>query len=209
MSGAAHDQLALVRCPAGPAREPGCDELLGELVELSLGHRARFFEFDLGLGQCAAAHMSVEEIRSFGKRGRRQPHRNADDAVLDLSIIRDQDHHRALGLEPNEFDMLQSHVRFRGQHHPGGAREARQHAGGFVQHGVQGFAGGSHLGLHLAPVGFTEVADLHQCIDEEAQAELGRQPSSRGVRRINEAELLQVRHHVAHGCRRQRGRDQA
>src|SRR6516165_631618 len=56
--------------------------------------------------------------------------------------------------------------------------------------------------------GFAEVADLHQCVDEEAQPELGRQPPSRGVRRINEAELLQIRHHVAHGRRRERSRDQ-
>jgi len=48
------------------------------------------------------------------------------------------------------------------------------------------------FGLHLAPVGFAEVADLHQRVDEEAQAELGRQSPGRRVRRINKAELLQV-----------------
>src|SRR5262249_912904 len=39
--------------------------------------------------------------------------------------------------------------------------------------------------------------------------EFGRQSPGRRVRRINETELLQVRHHVAHGGGRERRRDQA
>ena len=54
-----------------------------------------------------------------------------------------------------------------------------------------------------------EVADLHQGIDEEPQAEFGRQPAGRGMRRVDQAELLEIRHHVAHRGRRQRHRDQA
>ena len=54
-----------------------------------------------------------------------------------------------------------------------------------------------------------EIADLHQGIDEKAQAEFGRQPAGRGMRRIDQAELLEIRHHVAHRGRRQRHRDQA
>ena len=57
--------------------------------------------------------------------------------------------------------------------------------------------------------GFGEVADLHQGIDEKAQAEFGRQPAGRGMRRIDQAELLEIRHHVADRGRRQRHRDQA
>ena len=56
---------------------------------------------------------------------------------------------------------------------------------------------------------FGEVADLHQRIDEEAQAELGRQPAGRGMRRIDQAELLEVRHHVADRGGRQRHREDA
>ena len=54
-----------------------------------------------------------------------------------------------------------------------------------------------------------EVADLEQPVDEQAQAELRRQPPRRGVRRGDEAELLQVRHHVADRGRRQRHRQHA
>src|SRR5205823_13071205 len=62
---------------------------------------------------------------------------------------------------------------------------------------------------HTAPVELAEVADLQQRVDDEAQAEFGRQSPGRRVRRINETELLQVRHHVAHGGGRERRRDQA
>ena len=62
------------------------------------------------------------------------------------------------------------------------------------------------LRLDRAAVGLAEIADLHQRIDEEAQPQLGRQPAGRRVRRIDQAELLQVGHHVAHRGRRQRRR---
>ena len=43
-------------------------------------------------------------------------------------------------------------------------------------------AGAGHLRLDRAAVCLGEVADLHQRIDEEAQAQFGRQPPGRGVR---------------------------
>ena len=54
-----------------------------------------------------------------------------------------------------------------------------------------------------------DVADLHQGVDEEAQAELGRQPAGRSMRRIDQPKLLEVRHHVADRGRRERHRDDA
>ena len=54
-----------------------------------------------------------------------------------------------------------------------------------------------------------EIADLHQRVDEEAQALLGRQPPGRRMRRIDQAGLFQIRHHVAHRRRRQRHRNDA
>ena len=80
-------------------------------------------------------------------------------------------------------------------------------AGGLGQHVLDGLAGGGDLALDGDAVGLAEIADLHQRIDEEPQAELGRQPAGRGVRRIDQAELLQVLHDVAHRSRRQRHRD--
>ena len=67
-------------------------------------------------------------------------------------------------------------------------------------------AGGRDLRFDRAAVVLGEVADLHQRIDEEAQTQFGRQPAGRGVRRIDEAELFEVRHDVAHRGGRQRHR---
>ena len=45
-------------------------------------------------------------------------------------------------------------------------------------------------GLDRAAVVFVEIADLHQRIDEKAQAQFGRQPPGRGVRRIDQARAV-------------------
>src|SRR4029078_8252821 len=54
-----------------------------------------------------------------------------------------------------------------------------------------------------------QVADLHQSVDEETEAQLRWKPARRSVGREDEPELFQVRHHVADGGRRQRDRQQA
>ena len=156
----------------------------------------------------------MRALRKFvasDKRRTGQPGRQREDAVLDLPVLGNQHHQRALGLEPHELDVLEPRVRFHRQHHAGRARQPRQHAGGFGQHRIDRFrgAGGGDLRLDRLAVVLGQVADLHQRIDEEAQAPLGRQPARRGVRRIDEAELFEVRHDVAHRGRRQRHRDQA
>lgn len=63
----------------------------------------------------------------------------------------------------------------------------------------------SHV-LDPRAIGLREIADLRRGIGGKAQARLGRQPPGAGVRRIDEAELLQVvLHHIAdRGGRRQR-----
>ena len=65
--------------------------------------------------------------------------------------------------------------------------------------------------LHFdgAPLLFGEIADFHQRIDEEAKPELGRQTAGRGVRCVDQAELLEILHDVAHRRRRQRYRNDA
>jgi len=84
--------------------------------------------------------------------------------------LRDQDV-RAPRLEPHEFDVLQSHVRFAAA--PSGrAREPGQHAGGFVQHRFHGLPGGSDLCLHLAPIRFAEIA-LSMSASTKSAAKLG------------------------------------
>ena len=70
--------------------------------------------------------------------------------------------------------------------------------------------GGDPLALlDRLPLGFAEIANLHQGIDKKSQSEFRRQPASRCVRGIDQTELFQIRHHVADRGRRQRNRDQA
>jgi hypothetical protein len=104
--------------------------------------------------------------------------------------------------------VLEPRVRLARQHDAGGACQPGEQARRLVQHAFDRLAGARDLRLDLLALGFVQVADLHQRIHEEAQAELGRQPPGRGVRRVDQAELFQVRHHVAHRRRRQRRCDQ-
>ena len=71
----------------------------------------------------------------------------------------------------------------------------------------------SRFALHLAVDALAllrrEVADLHHRIDEEAQAELGRQPPGARMRRVDQPHVLQVRHDVADRGGRQRRRQDA
>ena len=50
-----------------------------------------------------------------------------------------------------------------------------------------------------AALGARDVAHLEDAVDEEAQAELGRDPPGRDVRRIEQAEQLEILHDVADG----------
>ena len=69
--------------------------------------------------------------------------------------------------------------------------------------------GARHLSFDRAPILFRQVADLHQRVDEETEAQFGRKSPRRSMGRVNQPELFQVRHHVPDGGRRQRNWQQA
>src|SRR5262249_58583238 len=58
----AHDEPPLVLLSARPAGEPGCHDLLRELVELRLAPHEGDLEIGLGLGKRASPDACVEEI---------------------------------------------------------------------------------------------------------------------------------------------------
>ena len=60
-----------------------------------------------------------------------------------------------------------------------------------------GAAAGLDLRLDQPALVDGKIADLEERIDEEAEPELGRQAPGGGVRRVDEAELLEVGHDVA------------
>ncbi len=162
MGRTAHDQLALIALAAGPAGKSGGNQLLRELVELGAGGGERPLELGPGLGQGATAHMGIDEVRGLGQRSDRQPGRNRDDPVLDLAVLGDQDHQRALGLEPHEVDVLEANIGLGGEHHAGRPGETGQHSGGLVEHRLHRAAGGGDFRFHVAAIIFAEIADFHQ-----------------------------------------------
>jgi len=69
--------------------------------------------------------------------------------------------------------------------------------------------GGAHLVVDPRALLARQAAEFEQRVDVEAQAELSRQAACAGVRRVDEAQLLEVLHHVADRGGRQRDRQQA
>ena len=103
---------------------------------------------------------------------------------------------------------LSAHLVLGREHQAGAARQARQHLAGLGQHMLQRGAAARRLDLRLdhAALLVGEIAEFHEGIDEEAQPLLRRKPARRDMRRIDEAEMLQIAHDVAHRRRRQRVR---
>ena len=98
-----------------------------------------------------------------------------------------------------------------GEHHAGAVRQAGDHLAGLAAAPARSTS--ARLIAQSAPrsggAPRGEVADLEQAVDEQAQADLGRQAPGRCVRGKDQAEMLQVRHDVADRGRRQRHRQQA
>ena len=137
--------------------------------------------------------------------------RQINDAVLDVTILRNHHRQRLGRLELDELDMLQGGFALGRQHQTGAARQAGEHLAGLGQHVFErGAAACSfHLRLDDPALFVGQIANLHEGIDEKAQPLLRRQPAGRDMRRVDEAEVLQIAHHVAHRRRRQRLREHA
>ena len=86
---------------------------------------------------------------------------------------------------------------------PAAGRQAGQHGAGLGQRVLQAAPGGGQRGGDRLALVLGEFAEMQQPVDEQAQAEIGRQPAGRGMRREQQAGLGQVRHDVADGRRRQ------
>ena len=201
---AAHDQALVVAELARPGGKPRLDHLLGELVELGLGRGQLPFDRGPGLGQGQAANVGVEIVGGLDEARRRQTGGQVDHAVLDALVVADQHHQRLAGLQRHELDVLEPAHLLVGKDHAGAGRQAGDHLAGVGEHLLDRLlAPDPELGLDLAALVVGEVADLEQPVDEQPEAHLGRQPARRGVRGVDQPQMLQIRHDVADRGRRQ------
>ena len=196
----ADDQLAVLVRPAGPARDAGRDHFAGQLIEFRLPGRQRALQFAAQFRQRAATHPRIEEVGRLDQRRTRQIGRHRQYAVLHLPVLGHQHGERARRLEPHELDLLEPHIGLGGEHHTRRAGEARQHLRGFGEYRLHRLPVAERRDIRFdrLPVGLIDLADLHQGVDEEPQTQLGRQPPRRCVRRVDQPEMFQVGHHVAH-----------
>ena len=136
--------------------------------------------------------------------------RQVEQPVLDLAVLADEDGERPHRLQPDELDMLQPQVGLGGQDDAGAARQAGEKIARLGEERIHrpAVADEPDLLLDLVALGRREIADFEKGVDEEAQAELGRQPAGRDMRRIDQPERLEIAHHIADGGRRKRARQE-
>jgi len=114
---------------------------------------------------------------------------------------RDDDQQDATGRQSQELDLPEQRRAAWRHHHPGEMRQAGQHRGGGCEHLLRL----ARAQTALDPRGLLDLERLHleQCVDEQAIAPWGRHPPRGGVRTRDQAELLEIGHHIADGRRRQ------
>ena len=169
---------------------------------------ARGLDFRRHFGERAAANAGVEKVAGLDQRRSGHAGRRRDHPILDRAVLGDQDRQRPGGLQTNEFDMLQPRVGLAGQHHAGAACQFRQEARGLGERAFEPalLRRRPHLAVDARPLLASQIAELEQRVDEQPQALLRRQAPGAGVRSVDEAELLEILHHIANRGRRQRHR---
>ena len=186
-----HDQRTR-SAAARPRGKTRLDHARGEVVQL----RAALFDLlaDLvaHLAKGAAGETRLEVVRRLLQRAR--PHVAGDlgDAVLDQACLGHQDDQSAARGESDEFDVLDVRVTLRRHHDAGAARQARQQRGRLLQRLGDAAADRGAARLDALALLRRQVADLEQAVDEQPHAGVGRQAAGRGVRGVEQAEILQV-----------------
>ena len=104
--------------------------------------------------------------------------------------------------------MLEARIDFGRQHDAGAAGEVGKEARRLGQRSLEAAAlrRGTNLGVNPRPILAAKIAEFEQSIDEEPQAVLRRKAPSARMRRVDQAQLLEVLHDVSDGGRRQRNR---
>ena len=203
MAWAAHDELARLALQSRPACEPGVDEASGEEIEFALGGRPLALDLGARFGQSPAPDAGVEVIAGLDQRRSRQAGRRMDHPVLHRPVFPDQDRQGALGLQPQELDMLEPRIALAGHHDACPAGQAGEEARRLDKRAFERTAlrRGTKIRFDPPPLAVAEVADLEKSVDKEPQAELRRQAAGAGMGGEDETQFLQVLHHIAHRSR--------
>ena len=158
------------------------------------------------LGERAAAAVLVEEIGGAPQLLGAVVALELDDAVLHLAVVHHQhDQHPVLG-QADELDLRQRRrLRQRQRDQARELREVGQELRGRGDQRLRLAGRKVELAAQRRELErFGGELRLEQLVDEEAVATVGRHSARRGVRRGDESERLEVRHHVADRGRAQR-----
>ncbi len=195
---AAHDQRAMaVLRVARPLREAHIDQVGGDLVQAQAVLRHRVGELGFCFRERATAQFGGEEIAGFLHGRRRDPKGRGEQPVLDLAILVDEDHQGLRRADRKDLDMFEGRVAGRGNDQAGPARQLREHVGGRREHVVNAVAARRDLAVNVAALICRQRPGLHQRVDEQPQAQMGRRAPGRAMRGVHQPERHQIGHGVA------------
>ncbi len=193
-----------IRLPPGsPAQVARPDSITRAVMSLS---SARFSFRSSRISRRASSKVRptqprVQVVGRLDQHRGRHADRRVDDAVLDLARLRHRHHQGAARPELHELDVLQRLLGLGRHDHAGAARQAGQQRRRLFERFIHAAADGGAARLDALALLFRDVADFEQAVDEQPQPGVGRQAAGRGVRRVEQAEILQVGHDVADGGR--------
>ena len=118
-----------------------------------------------------------------------------------MAIGGDQHHQRPVGGQADELDMFDRRLVLWRQHQRGAMGGQAEGRSDPVQQGAS-VAAIAHRGVDLLALGHVQVADLKQAIDEHPQPLLRRDAPGADMGAAQQAQILQILHHVADGRRR-------
>lgn len=140
--------------------------------------------------------MAVEKVRCLDQLRGRVIHVGEDDAVLHVTVGRDDDDQKAPLRQSHEFDVLEHRGTARHQHHAHELGKAGQQIGGV------GYDFLRLLGHELGRHDICTVRREHG-VHEQPVAPGGRNAAGRGVRTDDQPQVFEVSHHIAYRGRRQ------
>src|SRR3569833_2879397 len=155
------------------------------------------------LGQRRSCVFAVEVAGRLRELRRAEAPFGANNVVLHLTVVDDEDREHAVRRQGDEFHMAQDDpFAPRHRHQPRHLRHARKQSRGAGQQFGDRRLGGE-LALELPQLVVLEELHAQQGIDEDAITLRGRNTPRRGVGRGHEAEVLEIGHDVADGSRTQ------
>ena len=117
-----------------------------------------------------------------------------------MAVGKHQDDQRPIVAQGDELDMPDLSLVLRGQNEGGALCHAGQGGADAIQHAANTRRVSAHRLVYFLAVLHVQIADLQQAVHEHPQPHLRWHAPGAGMGTVQQAKILQILHHIAHGC---------